>query len=385
MDLQQWKEWLLNCNFYYLKTDQNFVCVKIDQLTVYKLMGDQSFLAVLTALGRLLTWKPPAKIEIFIQAAFVPRGLPPLGGLVNFVKEVVCQGKTEVEIFPYTPQSRESKFFLKTPVVPKKNILFEAGQIPITKKLEQGHVAKKLDLRADDVLNKNVHRLYIAAAFALLHDKTNLGGHSGDYDIAAILVNKEGRIISYGLNRAKINRLYHAEICCVASYFYNQNEMIPDDCNLYVTMKPCFMCASYLAYYAKYARGLKVYYAHTDQNAKNTDLERCGVFNERVDRTGRALKLVPADDSKKLIQESILNVSEYLDTKVTVRLVQNLKSYDWLYRYCNEMLHRKEGKYSEGSGQIKPVEVALKNINDFLSFVGVKDFSSNWRKLLNVD
>lgn len=385
MELSEWEQWLAGCNFYYLRTDQNFVCVKIGNQTTFSLIHGISFIEVLSALGHLLPWDPPSRIDIFIQAAFVPMGLPPLGGLIKFVKSEVLQGQTEIYLRSYTPHSRTSKYFIRSPQVAQKNILYQAGAVPITKKLVQGRVAQKLDLRSDDPNYRNTHRLYIAAAFALLHDKTNLGGNKKDYDIAAILVDKEGRVISYGLNRAKTNRLFHAEICCLASYFNNENRMIPDGCNLYVTMKPCLMCASYLAYYSKYAKDLRVYYAHTDPKAMDTDLEKNGIYIKRVDRSGRALKLVPTDDSKRQIKEEIFNVSHYLDTKITHRLVNNLRDYDWLYRYCNELLHRKEGKYAQDTDQVKPVEIALKNIHDFLSFIGLNDFSYDWRRLLNSD
>src|SRR5574344_1348939 len=80
----------------------------------------------------------------------------------------------------------------------------------------------------------------------------------GDVPVGAVLV-LNNKIIAKGYNQkeAKHNGTSHAEIITIAKACKKLNTWHLDDCELYVTMEPCLMCAGAIIQ----ARIKKVYYA----------------------------------------------------------------------------------------------------------------------------
>jgi tRNA(Arg) A34 adenosine deaminase TadA len=84
-----------------------------------------------------------------------------------------------------------------------------------------------------------VHRVYMMAAYALLADTATV---PRSYNVAAILVGPDGRIVSYGVNQSYMNFTCHAEVNALQGCLRN-GIAIPAQSILYTTLQPCCMCA----------------------------------------------------------------------------------------------------------------------------------------------
>ncbi len=66
----------------------------------------------------------------------------------------------------------------------------------------------------------------------------------GEVPIGAVVV-KDGKVIGRGYNQRieKKNALYHAEIVAIEDACRNIGHWRLDDCEIYITLEPCVMCA----------------------------------------------------------------------------------------------------------------------------------------------
>lgn len=87
----------------------------------------------------------------------------------------------------------------------------------------------------------------------------------GEVPIGAIVV-KDGKIIakSYNLREKKHDITAHAEVLAIKRASKKLHRWNLSDCELYVTLKPCSMCASII----KQSRILNVYYLYDKQSIK---------------------------------------------------------------------------------------------------------------------
>ncbi len=97
-----------------------------------------------------------------------------------------------------------------------------------------------------------MNQAFILANKALEHD---------DVPIGAVIV-KNGKIIARGENRVQKskNPTLHAEIVVINRACKKLNSKFLDDCDLYVTLEPCGMCATAISL----ARIKNVYFAAKD-------------------------------------------------------------------------------------------------------------------------
>ena len=86
---------------------------------------------------------------------------------------------------------------------------------------------------------------------------------AGEVPVGCVIV-KDGKIISRGRNRREESRLIagHAEMDAIAQANGILNSWLLDDCDLYVTLEPCPMCAGAILN----GRFKKVYYGARDEN-----------------------------------------------------------------------------------------------------------------------
>ena len=84
----------------------------------------------------------------------------------------------------------------------------------------------------------------------------------GDVPIGAVIV-KDGKIIARGENRVQKskNPTLHAEIVAINKACKKLNAKFLDDCDLYVTLEPCAMCATAISF----ARIRNIYFAACDE------------------------------------------------------------------------------------------------------------------------
>ena len=82
-----------------------------------------------------------------------------------------------------------------------------------------------------------------------------------DVPIGAVIV-RDGRIIARGENRVQLrqNPTLHAEIVAINQACKKLNQKFLDDCDIYVTLEPCAMCATAISF----ARLRNIYFAATD-------------------------------------------------------------------------------------------------------------------------
>ena len=133
---------------------------------------------------------------------------------------------------------------------------------------------------------------FILATRAKSHD---------DVPIGAVIV-RDGKIIARGENQVqyKKNPTLHAEIVAINRACKKLGTKFLDDCDIYVTLEPCAMCATAISF----ARIKNVYFAATDEKGGGI------TSNARVYETDRHLwrpsvHQVPeyADESAQMLRE----------------------------------------------------------------------------------
>lgn len=139
---------------------------------------------------------------------------------------------------------------------------------------------------------KFMKQAFILATRAQSHD---------DVPIGAVIV-RDGKIIARGENQVqyKKNPTLHAEIVAINRACKKLGTKFLDDCDIYVTLEPCAMCASAISF----ARIKNVYFAATDEKGGGI------TSNARIYETDRHLwrpsvHQVPeyADESAQMLRD----------------------------------------------------------------------------------
>ena len=122
-----------------------------------------------------------------------------------------------------------------------------------------------------------------------------------DVPIGAVIV-RDGKIIARGENQVqyKKNPTLHAEIVAINRACKKLGTKFLDDCDIYVTLEPCAMCATAISF----ARIKNVYFAATDEKGGGI------TSNARIYETDRHLwrpsvHQVPeySDESAQMLRE----------------------------------------------------------------------------------
>jgi len=122
--------------------------------------------------------------------------------------------------------------------------------------------------------------------------------------IGAVIV-KDNEVIGYGYNQKekKNSVLEHAEIIAIRMASKKLNNWRLDDCDIYVTLDPCPMCASAI----KQARIKNIYSALSNLDKENekavVDILKCDKTNPEV----TLISNIEPDKSKKLLN-SFFNI-----------------------------------------------------------------------------
>ncbi len=133
---------------------------------------------------------------------------------------------------------------------------------------------------------------FICAEHAAQHD---------DVPIGAVIV-CDGKIISRGENmvQKKQNPTLHAEIVAINRACKKLNAKFLDDCEIYVTLEPCAMCATAISY----ARIKNVYFAASDEKGGGI-LHNAKIFETDKHLWKPKIIKVPEDEeiSAKLLRD----------------------------------------------------------------------------------
>ena len=129
-----------------------------------------------------------------------------------------------------------------------------------------------------------MNQAFILAKKALSHD---------DVPIGAVIVRND-KIIARGENRVQKskNPTLHAEIVAINKACKKLNTKFLDDCDLYVTLEPCAMCATAISF----ARIKNIYFAAADEKGGGI------TANARV-----------FENDKHLWKPNVIQISEYTE------------------------------------------------------------------------
>ena len=97
----------------------------------------------------------------------------------------------------------------------------------------------------------------------LAHAKA--AAEAGEVPVAAAITTSDGKVIAMAENRMKRddNALHHAEMLVISEAMLVRETSRLDDCDLWVTLEPCTMCAGAIAH----ARLRRVYFGAFDEKA----------------------------------------------------------------------------------------------------------------------
>ncbi|UOF00691.1 Bd3614 family nucleic acid deaminase [Bdellovibrio reynosensis] len=101
--------------------------------------------------------------------------------------------------------------------------------------------------------------------------------HDYDRNIAAILVDKEQRLLSYGINSNSKNKTLHAEVNLIQKYFeLSKGRKIPVGAKIFSTHKPCKMCAGMIYHWSENPMAIEVLYGIEESGglSRHTVLDR---------------------------------------------------------------------------------------------------------------
>jgi tRNA(Arg) A34 adenosine deaminase TadA len=94
---------------------------------------------------------------------------------------------------------------------------------------------------------------------------------SGGHNIGAVMVDAGNRLIGWGLNLSALNGTFHGETAMVLAYLRRHNvDRLPDGCRIYATLKPCHMCAGFIA---RVAKNVTVIYGQNDPKITHSALD----------------------------------------------------------------------------------------------------------------
>lgn len=146
-------------------------------------------------------------------------------------------------------------------------------------------------------------------------EEARLAGAAGEVPIGAVVV-KDGTIVGRGHNRREYgkNALYHAELSAIDSACKNLGGWRLQNCDLYVTLEPCAMCAGAIIN----ARIRTVYYGARDEKAGSVE-SITNLFSLPYNHKPEAYGGILEEECGTLLSEFFLELRE---KKRTLKLEQ---------------------------------------------------------------
>lgn len=123
-----------------------------------------------------------------------------------------------------------------------------------------------------------------------------------DVPIGAVIV-RDGVIIARGENQVQLRRdpTLHAEIVALRRACKKLGQKFLDDCDIYVTLEPCAMCATAISF----ARIKNVYFAATDEKGGGI------TSNSRIYETDRHLWRPTVKQIPEFAEESAMMLRDF--------------------------------------------------------------------------
>ncbi len=125
----------------------------------------------------------------------------------------------------------------------------------------------------------------------------------GEIPVGAVIV-KDGKIISKGYNKRECKQMAtkHAEIIAIENACKKLNSWRLDECEMYVTLEPCPMCAGAIAN----ARIKTLYYATEEKTSCDHLLETILTSN-RLNHKVEIKRCKGEEEAQKLLQDFFKN------------------------------------------------------------------------------
>lgn len=122
------------------------------------------------------------------------------------------------------------------------------------------------------------------AATSLKNSSLETPRYLRDRPIAAILVSEKNEILSWAVNTNASNRTLHAELNLVQEHFCRTGKPLPRGAKIFVTLKPCKMCAGAIWVSSEDPFSTQVFYSEFDpgRNARWTVLDPGSSERRRV-------------------------------------------------------------------------------------------------------
>lgn len=100
--------------------------------------------------------------------------------------------------------------------------------------------------------------------------------HDHNRSIAVIITDKDLNLLSWSANSNFKNKTLHAEVRAVQDYFQKTQMLLPAEAKVFVTLKPCRMCAAMIGENSEEPDSLQVKYLENDPGslAQNTFLDK---------------------------------------------------------------------------------------------------------------
>ena len=100
---------------------------------------------------------------------------------------------------------------------------------------------------------------------ALLLDQAAAPAAAGEVPVAAAVTDADGAVIAMAQNRMRrdASAIHHAELLALQAAFVARGRERLEDCDLWVTLEPCTMCAGAIAH----ARIRRLYFGASDEKA----------------------------------------------------------------------------------------------------------------------
>jgi Bd3614-like deaminase len=100
--------------------------------------------------------------------------------------------------------------------------------------------------------------------------------HDWNRSVVALLVSGRGDLLEWSINQAALNKTLHAELNLIQKYFRRTGRKIPALSQIFVSLKPCRMCASLLKDACEDFSSNQFWYWHEDPGsmARDTELDR---------------------------------------------------------------------------------------------------------------
>jgi tRNA(Arg) A34 adenosine deaminase TadA len=103
--------------------------------------------------------------------------------------------------------------------------------------------------------------------------------HDYDREVAALLFDHNNKLLSFATNSNSRNKTLHAEINLIQRLYREHKIKIPPGARIYVTHKPCKMCAGMIYYWSEDPSQIQVFYGkeETGRHSMRTILDILGV------------------------------------------------------------------------------------------------------------